>query len=543
MEAKTGKRRALTLLVLSMAVAAAAVLVVERFHLRIDLSADRANTLSKASRNLYEEIPERVRITYYITPALSNRHPGPRAVEDFLRELEAASRGKISVTVADPAVGNQSQAVESLGVAPQRMQIVEKNEQRVALVYSGIVVQYLERTQVLPFVLTTDSLEYDIVKAVRAAIADRRSVAALLIGDADKSLANDYRSLSDAFKAAGWETRELQRGEAVPPDASVLVVIGNTDLDDYDAYRIDSFVASGGKTLFAVKGVDVQARYGLTASPLKQWAVLDLLEAYGLRVKRELVLDPSSPTLPFQTMSPTGGLALRYMRYPHWIVTRPENREPKNPLTARLAGLDLFWTSPLEILSRQGVEASALVKSTPKAWLQTKDFAVGPDDESRFDAEAGATTGQYILAATLAGAFPPYFAGKATPKREGAEALPPLPDKPRGSRILVVGSSDFANDLMGMTDSGFNASFVADAAEWLASGDELVAIKSRGGRDSRLGKIQEPSKRQAVVTLAYALNLVLVPGAVAVFGLVRARKRKLAARARAGAEVAEGSGK
>ena len=470
MEAKTGKRRTLTLLLLALAVAAAAVLVTERFHLRIDLSADRANTLSKVSRNLYAEIPERVRITYYITPALANRHPGPRAVEDFLRELEAASRGKISVTVADPAAGDRGQAVEALGVAPQRMQIVERNEQRVALVYSGIVVQYLERTQVLPFVLTTDSLEYDVVKAVRAAVSDRKSVAALLVGDADKSLASDYQNLSSAFQAAGWETRELQRGEAVPPDASVLVVLGNADLDDYDAYRIDSFVAGGGKALFAVKGVDVQARYGLTASPLKSGAVLDLLEAYGLRVKRQLVLDPSSLTLPFQTAGPAGGIVLRYVRYPHWIVTRPENRDVKSPLTARLAGLDLFWPSPLEILPRQGVEAAAIVKTTPKAWLQTKDFAVGPDDEPRYAAEEGSTTGQYVLAASLTGTFAPYFAGKAMPKREGAEALPPLPEKPRESRILVVGSADFANDLMQMTESTFNASFIADAAEWLASG-------------------------------------------------------------------------
>jgi len=71
-----------------------------------------------------------------------------------------------------------------------------------------------------------------------------------------------------------------------------------------------------------------------------------------------------------------------------------------------------------------------------------------------------------------------------------------------------------------------------------------VAIKSRGGRDARLGKVQDPAARQAIASLAYALNLVLVPGAVVAFGLVRARKRKLAARGKAGAaaEAAEGSG-
>jgi len=329
MDIKTGKRRELTLLLLTLATAVAAVLVAERFHLRIDLSADRANTLSRASRALGDEIPERVRITYYITPSLADRHPGPRAIEDFLRELEAASKGKISVTVADPAQADQARAAEALGLTPQRMQIVEKNEQRVALVYSGIVVQYLERSQVLPFLIGTETLEYDMVKAVRAAVADKKSVAALLVGDADKSLANDYRNVQAAFEAAGWETREIARGEEVPSDASALIVLGNADLDDYDAYRVDAFVAGGGKALFAVKGVDVQAQYGLSAGPLRQRAILDLLESYGLRVKRELALDASSLTLPFQTAGPSGGVAIRYVRYPHWIVTRPEYRDPR----------------------------------------------------------------------------------------------------------------------------------------------------------------------------------------------------------------------
>ena len=188
MEQNLRKRRSLVLLLLSLAVIVAAVLVLDRFSARLDLSADGANTLSKASRELYKEIPEQLRITYYISSTLADRHPGPRAVEGLVRSLAAASRGKIAVDVADPASGKKEAAVEALGVAPQRMQIVEKNEQRVALVYSGLVIQYLGRTQVLPFVLSTDTLEYDLVKAIKAAIADKKPVASILIGDADKSL-------------------------------------------------------------------------------------------------------------------------------------------------------------------------------------------------------------------------------------------------------------------------------------------------------------------------------------------------------------------
>lgn len=540
MEQNIRKRRSLVVLLLSLAVIVAAVLVADRFSFRLDLSADGANTLSKASRELYKEIPEQLRITYYISSTLADRHPGPRAVEGLVRSLAAASRGKIAVDVADPASGKREAAVEALGIAPQRMQIVEKNEQRVALVYSGIVVQYLSRTQVLPFVLSTDTLEYDLVKAIKAAIADKKQVASILVGDADKSLANDYKSLSDALQRSGWDSKEIHPGDAVPPETSVLLVLGNNALDDYDAYRVDAYLASGGRAFFAVKGVDVQVRQGLTASPLKNDALLRALESYGVKVDRELVLDQSSLTAPFQVNSPFGGQAISYVQYPHWIMTRPEFRDSKSPLTARSSGLDLFWPSPLEAVPRTGVAYSALVKTTPKAWLQKSRFAVSPDEAGMYAAEAGSTTGQYVLAATLSGVLPEAYAGKSVPTRAGVAALPPLPQEPRASRILVVGSADFANDLMTITDSSFNAAFIAGAADWLSSGDDLVAIKTRGARDSRLAKVQDPDARSLLISLAYVVNLGLVPLLVLGFGLARSMKRRRLAKDEAQLKSSEG---
>jgi len=530
MEQTQRMRRSLVILLLSLAVIVAAVLVADRFSLRLDLSSDRANTLSLASRRLYTEIPDQVRITYYISSTLADRHPGPRAIESLVRSLAAASHGKIAIDVADPASGKKESAVEALGVQAQRMQVVEKNEQRVALVYSGLVVQYLGRSQVLPFVLSTDTLEYDLVKAIKAAIADHKPVASILIGDSDKSLANDYKTLSQALSQSGWDSKELHAGEAVPPETSVLLVLGNSGLDDYDVYRVDAYLASGGRALFAVKGVDVQVRQGLSASPLKNDALLRALESYGIKVDRELVLDQSSLTAPFQVNSPLGGQAISYVRYPHWIQTRPEFRDAKSSLTAHSAGLDLFWPSPLELLSRTGVETSALVKTTPKAWLQKERFALSPEQAGQYAAEAGSTTGQYILAATASGVLPPAYAGKSPPTRAGAAALPSLVAGARPSRILVIGSSDFANDLMTITDSTFNAAFIAGAADWLSSGDDLISIKTRGSRDTRLSKVQDPEVRSALISFSYVINLGLVPLVVLAFGLARAMKRRRLAR-------------
>jgi ABC-type uncharacterized transport system involved in gliding motility auxiliary subunit len=526
MEMKTLKRRSLVILILSVAVIVAAVLVTDRFSFKLDLSADGANTLSKATKQLYKEIPEQVRLTYYVSKTLSDRHPGPKAIEKALRDIARVSRGKIAVEVVDPAVGKKESVVESLGLQAQRMQVVEKSEQRIAMVYSGIVVQYLDRSQVLPFVISTGSLEYDLVKAIKSTVSNKRNVASILIGDSDKSWQNDYQTLGQAFQKSGWEAREVKPGDAIPPDTSVLLVIGNSGLDDYDVYRIDSYLASGGNALFAVKGVDVQTRQGLSASPLQNDAMLRALESYGVKVDRDLLLDRSMLTARFQMSSPTGGQSINYVRYPHWVMTRPEFRDSKNPLTSRAEGLDLFWPSPLELESRNGVSSAVLVKSTPKAWLQKSRFALSPEEEGQYDAEAGTTTGQYNLVVSLSGVLSPAYAGKAAPIKAGQAVLPALPASPKASKILVIGSSDFANDIMNYTDSAFNATFVASAADWLYAGDELVLLKTRGNRDTRLSKVQDPESRLGIITLSYLVNIILVPGAVIVFGLARSARRK-----------------
>ena len=61
------------------------------------------------------------------------------------------------------------------------------------------------------------------------------------------------------------------------------------------------------------------------------------------------------------------------------------------------------------------------------------------------------------------------------------------------SRLIVVGSADFATDLMTMTDSGYNATFVANAAE------EVIeeARENLAAREEEAAKMVAALKRLA----------------------------------------------
>lgn len=509
----------LTLLALVLLAVASAM-----YFARIDLTSSRAFTLSKAARGLYAEIPERIRITYYISKSLADRHPGPAAIKDFLAELAAVSRGKIQVRVVDPTK-NPAEA-ESFGLVAQQMQVVEQSEQRLALVYTGIVIEYLDRHQTIPAILSTDTLEYEVVKAIRAAISDRKPIAGLLVGDPDKTLANDYQSLANGLAESGYEPREVRLGVAIDDDVDLLFVLGNAGIDRYDAAFIDAFLMRGGKAFFAVKGVNVDPNNGLAAKAMPDSGLLPVLRSYGFDIARQLVLDQSNLTVPFQTQAPSGGYQIQYVRYPHWVAIDARFTSADNPITAHFAGLDLYWPSPMTLRPVGSVHYEELARTTPKAWLQTKDFAAGPQDQPMYALERDSTTGQYLVAATGKGSFPSAFATGPAPARPGAPP-PPAPaalSSPE-TRIVVVSSADFLTDMMRMSDSGFNASFALSAADWLVSADDLIAIRARAVIDTRLNRIKDADTRAFLVALTYVVTLGLVPLAVVVYGLARASRR------------------
>lgn len=503
------------------------------FFGRIDLTRSRAFTLSKASRGLHAEIPETLRITYFVSRSLADRHPGPAAIEDFLRELEAANKGKIRVRIVDPT--KDPSEAEGFGLVAQQMQVVERSEQRVALVYTGIVVEYLDRHETIPAILSQETLEYELVRAIRTAVGAKRQILGLLPGDADKTVAQDYQSLSAILSRAGYETREIARGTAIEDDIDVLFVLGNQAMDRYDASFVDSFLMRGGKVFFAAKGVDVNPEYGLAAKAVPEGGLLSVLASYGFDVARRLVLDQSNLTVPFQTQGPAGGYQIQYLRYPHWVALDARFTDAESPMTARFAGLDLFWPSPITLRPVQGAIYRELAKTSPKAWLQTGNFAAGPQDQQLYALEREETLGQYLVAASASGSFPSAFAEGDPPSRDGAApALPPPASSSPPTRIVVVSSADAMTDLMRMSDSMFNASFALSVADWLSSSDDLIAIRTRAVADTRLNRIKDEGLRSFLVGLTYAVTLGFVPLCVIAYALLRQARRNRAERASRG---------
>ncbi len=504
------------------------MLVSSRIWFRLDLSRNQAYTLSEVARNLYREIPETVTITYYLSEKLTRIHPVPGEIRELLQEFSSHSRGRIRLVIQDPVKSATVAAAERLGVLPQQIQTMEKDQASVATVYTGLVIEYLNQTDVLPIVFSTGSLEYDLTSRIRALVRGREREVGVLVAAADKNWSQDFNYLEQTFVQAGYRIRQIPGGAEIPDTLPLLFVFGGVEeLDDWALYRINHYVLSGGKALFAVDGVFIDSRADLAARPMNDAGLLSLLAAWGVRVEPKLVLDKAALTIPYRSSTPGGGSQVRLVRYPHWVAVLDKNGNQDHPVSANFGGLDLFWPSPLLLDPPAGVQAEILASSTAEAWRMTKDFVANPDASLLFSREEAQTKGPAVLAAALSGRFPDWFADRPQPTRPGSsESLPERPVQAQESRVLVIGDSDLATGLIQYTQSQRNLDFLLECADWLGNDDDILGIHNRARGSGRLDKISDPVQRARAAGFAQSVNLLFIPLLTGVIGLVRYRARR-----------------
>ena len=537
------KKQTTIITILSIIAFLLALTVTGRIWFRLDLTKNRAYTISKVSRNIYKELPDPVSITYYLSNKLRTVLPAPGEVEDTLREFAAHSRGKVRLVVRDP-INAGLQSVEAFGLQPRQVPVFEQDETGYITVYSGIVIEYLDKMDVLPWVISTETLEYDLTSRIRAMVNEKERWIGVIVGDSYRQWKDDFSYLNSVLSGAGYRARTFFPGEEIPDNTPALFVFGGVEeLDDWALYRIDRYIQLGGKVLFAAKGVFVDTFQGSLEPRLQRdLGLLDMIASYGIIIRPELALDRNALRLQFQTRLQSGATQYRIVRYPLWISVQGENGNSRHPVSSGFSGLDLYWASPLELAASASIDALSLFTSSKEGWTMREELNTNPETPFKLEREAEETRGEKILGASLSGVFTSFFKGASKPVREGStEELPDMPEYARPSRIIVIGETDFATNMLGITEAVHNLDFLLRAADWLANDDDVIGIRSRQPQTKRFDKISDPADRAAVMRFVKIFNTFVVPLSVLAAGFVVAYRRKKRAQSAAQLPAKENS--
>ena len=449
------------------AVIAAGVLVLNLLggHVRgrLDLTGDRLFTLSDGSREILGDLDDIVNLTLFLSDDLPQEiQVIERDVRDLVADMEGASDGMLAVREINPDDGDEEAAdASSMGISPIEFNVIGDDEFQVKRGYFGLALTYADEQEIIPVIDRADDLEFRLVSAIASMTTENKPRLAFMRGfDAKEQF--HYRSfreaLADRYEITGVDIENDSTGAFGTDSVDVLVVAAPAaPVTPAVADAIDDFLNAGGAALFLVE------RHALNPQAPTLMPVItgleDLLAARGVKSSGEVVLDAASAS---RMQIPQG--MFRILRaYPLWpIAVRGEN----HAINRDLANVSFQWASPIS-----WQEGDAAV--TP-LWTTTESGAANPAG-SPFQPgmEAAAGPGRPGVH-TYAVAVDPSLAGDGGEDGEGAEAGT---ERPSG-RFVVVGDADFLEDNF-VQQNPQNLAFAANAVDWLAQDESLIAIRSK----------------------------------------------------------------
>jgi ABC-type uncharacterized transport system involved in gliding motility auxiliary subunit len=488
---------------------------------RVDLTREKAYTLSAGTRAVLKKLDTPVKIRFYCTQSETASAESvalksyARGVEDLLQEYRQVAGKNLIVEKFDPQPDSDAEDSARLdGLEPQTL---NGNDE----FYLGLSVGLADERVAIPFLDPSRErqLEYDVTRAIARVFApDKPTVGVMSSLPVFGAPANPMMAETGQSGPPAWTLIEQLKedfnlkhieltADKIDDDVKVLLVIHPKDISEPTQYAIDQFILGGGK-------------------------VIALLDAQS-------VLDSRQQQNPMMGGGPSGGTSSSLDKLlPAWglafdtgkvvadldfkLQLNGPNHQPTDApaflgLNADGINRDDIATGPLDTVwlplsgaftgaPVAGLKETVLLHSSTQAEL-VDGMAASMGGESLME-NFKPTGVSYALAVRLTGKFKTAFPnGKPGAAGDAAATNAPAADGGlKESRVetsvVLFGDADFASDDFSMRkmDSPFgamasplngNLNLVQNLVEQLAGDSNLIAIRSRATTHHPFTRIEQ----------------------------------------------------
>ncbi len=503
---------------------------------RIDLTAERAYTLSAGTRAILSKLDTPVQIRFYCTRG-DNRMPVmlktyAQRVEDLLGEFRQASKGQIEIQKLDPAPDSDAEDSARLdGIEGQARMEGEP-------FYLGVSVSMLDQKQALPFLAPDRErlLEYDLARALSRVISTTKPVIGVM-----SPLPYGGQPMNPMMMRMGQQGQqpwvlisELKRdftvkdvplaAEEIPADIKVLVLIHPKGITDAAQYAIDQFVLRGGKLVAFLDPLSVLDR-SAAGNPMgmnmgSQSSLDKLLSAWGI------AFDGSKVVADLDFVGRT-----REGRQPAVLALNEKATNREDIVSAESNNLIFAFAGAFSGTPAEGLKQTILVHSSKNSQLVEPMSAQFGGEKLIKDFVSSNT--EHALALRLTGKFKTAFpdgkpkAAAATPDAapEKKSSEPGLKESKEDGAVVLIGDSDFIQDQLTVqemvnpfggqrmvTPVNSNLAFAQSAIEQVAGDSNLVAVRSRASRERQFIVVRQ---MQAKAESAFQAKIKSLEGSLA----------------------------
>lgn len=479
---------------------------------RVDLTKEKAYTLSAGTRAILAKLDTTVKIRFYCTqsgdttPETVFLKSYARKVEDLLAEYKQAGKGKIVIEKYDPQPDSDAEDSARLdGVEGAPLRSGER-------FYLGLAVSLLDSKEAIPFLQPNRErmLEYDLSRAISRVVTPEKPVVGVMsslpvfgmpmnpmmmqMGQRGQQPWALVTELKNDFTVKRVE----MTAEKIDDDVKVLVVIHPKDISDAGQYAIDQFVLRGGKLIAFLDGNCLTDSRGQQNPMMAQMggggSTLDkLLKAWGVSFENSKVVADMNYRL---EIDGGGG---RPQQRPTWLQLTPDAMDTNDVVTSQLDNVMYFAGGAFSGTPATGLTKTVLLKSTTDSQLVEGMMAnLSPESTMK---EFKPSDTEQALAIRLTGKFKTAFPdGKPAEKKDDEKKDEAKPEEKKAddslkeskvdSTVVLVGDSDMVHDNFSIRDVptpfgnlrqqiNQNLNFAQNAVELLAGDQNLITVRSR----------------------------------------------------------------
>ena len=457
-----------------------------------DVSANKIFSLSKTTEKIFGDAKSRVEITYFRSSKLKNHYPQTPLVEIFLQKYR--DLGAV-VKIVDPVKENLLSHLNDLGIFPQQIQSATRGETTFSDVFSGILIESEGHHSVIPFVVSSENLEFEIANRMLNILGGKKPQVQVISAN-HLTLADAYVIGMQFLALEEFELIQLFPGELSDLDTNApLLVFGGSSLSESDVMAISEFCENGGNALFCVGSsrVDVSEDWTCTAAGDEKRPLLRLFESWGVQITDDLVLDVSCANIVLEETD-TGGNSsgrLQHLNYPFWVQPLPKSNQQKKFCS--------LWPNEILIFPTDDTEISPLFTSSAASWLQN------PNSDGTYKVDPFGN-----------------YSGENNPQSVGEHTIACILQKNGSKRIFFADELSFSQ-MTHYSQSYENFEVMLDCVLVLCQRDELLSMRKAS---SLATPVFEEEDFGAKKLSAYGLVFILVPMLIVVFFVIFGRIRR-----------------
>ncbi len=229
---------------------------------RVDLTREKAYTLSDGTRTILQKLDAPVKLRFYYsrsdsgTPNTVFLKTYAQHVEDLLAEFKQASKGRIILEQFDPKP--DSDAEDSAGLDGVEGQMLPSGEK----FYLGIAVSRLDSKETLAFLDPNRErlLEYELARAITRVVTPEKPVVGIMsplpifgqpmnpmMMRMGQQQGQEPWTFVKEMKA-DYTVRQIEMtADKIDPEVKLLIVIHPKEITETAQFAIDQFIMRGGK--------------------------------------------------------------------------------------------------------------------------------------------------------------------------------------------------------------------------------------------------------------------------------------------------------